>query len=111
MASLAKSLGRAPDLAEVLAEARRRKLDLPQGLLDVRIHDLRHSFASVAAAGGASLPVIGALLGHRQTATTAKYAHLAANPLRAANDAVGQHIAAAMLGRPGKVVPLRSRKT
>jgi len=65
------------------------------GLDDIR-HDLRHSFASVGAAGGLSLPVIGALLGHKHAATTARYAHLSADPLRAANDAVGARIAAAM---------------
>jgi integrase len=66
------------------------------GLADVRLHDLRHSIASVGAAGGLSLPVIGALLGHKHAATTARYAHLSADPLRAANDAVGARIAAAM---------------
>ena len=69
------------------------------GLTDVRLHDLRHSFASVGAAGGLSLPVIGALLGHKHAATTARYAHLSADPLRAANDAVGARIAAAMSRR------------
>jgi len=66
------------------------------GLADVRLHDLRHSFASVGAAGGLSLPIIGALLGHKHATTTARYAHLSADPLRAANDAVGARIAAAM---------------
>jgi integrase len=66
------------------------------GLTDVRLHDLRHSFASVGAAGGLSLPIIGALLGHKHTTTTARYAHLSADPLRAASDAVGARIAAAM---------------
>jgi len=47
------------------------------GLDDVRIHDLRHSFASIAVSNGVSLPVIGALLGHSQPSTTARYAHLA----------------------------------
>jgi integrase len=70
------------------------------GLHDVRLHDLRHSFASVGAAGGLSLPIIGALLGHRHTTTTARYAHLSADPLRAANDAVGARIAAAMSRNP-----------
>ena len=65
-------------------------------LEDVRLHDLRHSFASVGAAGGLSLPIIGALLGHKHATTTARYAHLSADPLRAANDAVGARIAAAM---------------
>ena len=66
------------------------------GLENVRLHDLRHSFASVGVAGGLSLPIIGALLGHKYAATTARYAHLSADPLRAANNAVGARIAAAM---------------
>ena len=69
------------------------------GLANVRLHDLRHSFASVGAAGGLSLPVIGALLGHKHSTTTARYAHLS-DPLRAANDAVGARIAAAMNRAP-----------
>src|SRR5689334_16749847 len=56
----------------------------------------RHGFASIGAAGGVSLSIIGALLGHKYTTTTARYAHLSADPLRAANDAVGARIAAAM---------------
>jgi integrase len=66
------------------------------GLTDVRLHDLRHSFASVAVAGGLSLPMIGALLGHSQPATTARYAHLAADPLRAAAELIGARLGAAM---------------
>jgi integrase len=66
------------------------------GLDDVRIHDLRHSYASIAAAAGLSLPVIGRLLGHTKSATTERYAHLAADPLRAANEAIGERIAKLM---------------
>jgi integrase len=66
------------------------------GLHDVRIHDLRHSYASIAAAAGLSLPVIGRLLGHTKSVTTERYAHLAAEPLRAANEAVGERIAKLM---------------
>lgn len=76
------------------------------GLEDVRIHDLRHSFAAVGAGSGASLPVIGALLGHTQAATTQRYAHLADDPLRAASDAIGGRIASAMNGGSGDVVGL-----
>jgi site-specific recombinase XerD len=76
------------------------------GLTDVRLHDLRHSFASIAVGGGASLPLIGGLLGHKNTATTARYAHLSDNPLRQVTDMVGERIAAAMAGK-GRVVPLR----
>ena len=76
-----------------------RRIRQAAGLGDVRIHDLRHSFASVAAAGGMSLPLIGALLGHSQPATTARYAHLSSDPLRAASDAIAGRIAGAMAPR------------
>ena len=69
------------------------------GLDGVRIHDLRHSFASMAVAGGLSLPVIGALLGHSQPATTARYAHLADDPLKQAANLTGSRIASAMTKR------------
>jgi len=69
------------------------------GLKDVRIHDLRHSMASVGAGEGLSLPIIGGLLGHSQPSTTARYAHLAAGPLKAASELVGARIAAAMSAR------------
>jgi integrase len=72
------------------------RVRIAAALPNVRQHDLRHSFASVGAAGGLSLPIIGALLGHKHATTTARYAHLSADPLRAANDAVGARIAAAM---------------
>ena len=68
-------------------------------LPDVRMHDLRHSFASIAVAGGASLPVIGALLGHGNAATTQRYAHLSDDPLRAASETIGTRIATAMTAR------------
>jgi len=75
-----------------------RRIRKAAGLHDVRIHDLRHSFASVAASGGQSLLVIGKMLGHSQPATTARYAHLADDPVKAASDVVGARIAAAMDG-------------
>ncbi|PLX34951.1 MAG: integrase [Hyphomicrobiales bacterium] len=85
-----------------------RRIRKKAKLDDVRLHDLRHSFASVGAIGGASLPVIGALLGHSQPQTTARYAHLSADPLKAASDAIGERIAGALAGESkGKVVPLK----
>src|SRR3984885_16166687 len=66
------------------------------GLDKVRLHDLRHSFASVGAGASLGLPIIGKLLGHTQAQTTARYAHLADDPLRAASNAIGASIAAAM---------------
>ena len=64
----------------------------------VRLHDLRHSYASILASSGLSLPIIGALLGHTQVATTGRYAHLLDAPLRAANDIAGAFITSA--GKP-----------
>jgi integrase len=57
---------------------------------DVRIHDLRHTFASLLVSGGASLEMIGKLLGHTQSGTTQRYAHLIESPLRAGVNAVGE---------------------
>jgi site-specific recombinase XerD len=64
----------------------------------VRLHDLRHSFASVGVASGDSLPIIGALLGHADSKTTSRYAHLTADPLKAAADRIAGAIAEAMKG-------------
>lgn len=72
------------------------RIRVKAGLEDVRIHDLRHAFASVAAASGASLPIIGALLGHTQAATTQRYAHLSDDPLRSVADTTSERIAAAL---------------
>lgn len=80
----------------VNAEKPWRKIcDLAQ-LPDVRLHDLRHSFASIGAGAGLGLPIIGALLGHAQAATTARYAHLAADPLRQAANLIGERLEAAI---------------
>jgi integrase len=57
---------------------------------DVRIHDLRHTFASLLVSGGASLEMFGKLLGHTQSGTTQRYAHLIESPLRAGVNAVGE---------------------
>jgi integrase len=63
---------------------------------DVRIHDLRHTFASTAVAAGQGLPMIGKLLGHSQVQTTARYAHLAADPIKEAANAVSSDIEKSM---------------
>lgn len=70
-------------------------------IADVRLHDLRHSYASVAVSSGQSLAIVGGLLGHSQPATTARYAHLQDSPLRAASEATAGTIAAA-IGRREK---------
>jgi integrase len=65
------------------------------GIEGLRVHDLRHSFASMLVSDGASLPLIGALLGHSNPTTTARYTHLYDDPLRAAVGRVGAAIVAA----------------
>jgi integrase len=78
------------------------------GLSGVRLHDLRHTYASFGAGGGLGLPIIGRLLGHAQAATTARYAHLDNDPLRRASEAIAGRIAAALDGSPtAEIVPLR----
>jgi integrase len=69
------------------------------GLAGVRLHDLRHTYASFGAGGGLGLPIIGRLLGHSQAATTARYAHLDNEPLPHASEAIAGRIAAALEGK------------
>jgi integrase len=75
-----------------------RRLRERAELSDVRLHDLRHSFASAAAAMGEGLPVIGAILGHADPSTTKRYTHFSNDPLRAAADRISGTIAAAFGG-------------
>jgi integrase len=67
-------------------------------LEEVRLHDLRHTYASFGASSGFGLPIIGKLLGHREAATTQRYAHLDNNPLRRAANEIGGQIAKALGG-------------
>jgi len=81
------------------------------GLDGLRIHDLRHSFASVGAGDGHGLTIVGKLLGHATTRMTERYSHLDADPLRKASDAIATRIAAAIGEAPeapvAEVVQLR----
>ncbi len=74
------------------------------GLQGVRLHDLRHTFASKGAGLGLGLPLIGALLGHTNPATTAKYAHLAADPTRKAGARIARRLHSE-LGATATVIP------
>lgn len=87
--------------AEALKEVRRTWAAVCKaaGLSGVRLHDLRHSFASALVSGGVGLPTIGAMLGHSQPRTTARYAHLYDTTLRDAAERVG-----------ALVVPMTRRK-
>ena len=79
----------------------------------VRLHDLRHTAASIGVATGASLHLIGGVLGHKNSATTARYAHLSDDPVRATSEVIAKRISAVLDAKPGTdspgadVVPLR----
>ena len=81
--------GRYPDTPILNISMYWRELREKAGLPDVRLHDLRHTYASLLASQGLSLPIIGQLLGHAHSATTQRYAHLLDEPLRIATDGVG----------------------
>lgn len=89
-----------------------RRVCKAAGITGLRVHDLRHSYASQLASTGASLPLIGALLGHSTPNTTARYAHLFVDPQREATERVGAIIEAA--GNGGKpalaVTPIGGRR-
>jgi integrase len=82
------------------------------GLPDLRLHDLRHAWASLAASSGLSLPIIGAVLGHRRAETTNRYSHFLQEPLKQAVDMVTGQIAEFMSrpASPPKVVPMPPKK-
>lgn len=67
-----------------------------KSMLNVRLHDLRHSFASFAIADGASLFMVGKVLGHKQARTTEIYAHLSDDPLKAVANRTGARLSEAM---------------
>ena len=80
------------------------------GLDGLRIHDLRHNFASTGANAGTGLAILGGLLGHSSAAMTARYAHVSADPKKRAADAIGASINAVMNGDPGgEIVPFKKQ--
>jgi integrase len=80
------------------------------GISGARVHDLRHTFASLLVSSGHSLPIIGSLLGHTQSATTQRYAHVSDDPQREATDRVDAQIAALSTKTTADVVPLSGRR-
>jgi integrase len=87
-----------------------RSVTRQAGLEGVRVHDLRHSFASVLASGGASILLIGQLLGHTQAATTQRYAHLFTDVLRDAVDRAGAVITA-QSDTAADIIPMRHTRS
>jgi len=86
-----------------------RSLCKAAGINELRLHDLRHSFASQLASGGASLTLIGSLLGHASPVTTSRYSHMFDDPQRAAVERVGAVITAAGKPEPAEPSSLRRR--
>lgn len=82
-----------------------RRIRENASLENVRIHDLRHSFASMAVSGGVSLPVIGSLLGHKNSSTTARYAHLGNDPVRRVSNQLGLALHGALVGDGARPAP------
>lgn len=81
------------------------------GIPDVRLHDLRHHYASILASGGASLQMIGQLLGHKRIATSQRYAHLVDSALRELTEKAAAALAPVTAPRArGKVLPHRRRR-
>lgn len=81
------------------------------GLEGVRIHDLRHSFASIGVGAGYGLPIVGKLLGHADASSTARYAHLDADPVRRASNSIAAVIEAAMGGKSCTDAPIKKSRT
>ena len=96
-----------PTLDQNGAPAVRKGKPVRMWQANCRIHDLRHTYASMLVSGGLSLPVIGALMGHTQVETTQRYAHLMDEALRRATAVAGQAYSQA---NGGKVVPLDQQK-
>src|SRR6202044_626266 len=82
-----------------------QRIRLKAGLPDVRIHDLRHCFASTAVAHGESLYLVGAVLGHRATSTTQRYAHLAMQPILDSANRTSSRLAALMQSAHRNEIP------
>jgi integrase len=83
-----------------------QKICQTAGIKNMKPHDIRHSYASQLVGSGASLPLIGALLGHSSVSTTARYAHLAMDPLRQATEKVGRVFVDAGRKATNKPIPL-----
>jgi len=103
------ALGGDPDRPKADLNRPWRTISKRAGLPGVRIHDLRHTHASVGAAAGLSLPIIGKLLGHTQASTTQRYAHLASDPLKEASDKIGLSLSSQMGDTPA-LEPLKAKR-
>ena len=100
----------AAPVLQVLAALPRIEGNPFAGIAHARPHDLRHTAASVGAAAGSSLLLIGGVLGHRNSKTTERYAHLADDPVRATAETISERIAKALDGQTADIVPFALTK-
>jgi integrase len=94
ISKLENQTGKPATFEVIKKEADKKGLEIGVGVTDLRVHDLRHTYASILASQGHSLALIGALLGHTQAQTTKRYAHLLDDPLREATNGVESFIKA-----------------
>lgn len=87
-----------------------QRLRASAGLDGLRLHDLRHTYASILAGLGEGLPIIGKALGHTQAATTQRYAHVAADPVKRATERAGAALAGIANGKGAVVVPIERKR-
>jgi integrase len=86
------------------------KIARAAGIRECHLHDLRHSYASILVSGGASLPLIGRLLGHASSVTTQRYSHFYRSPLQEAAERAAAVITAAEVETSAEVTPLPTRR-
>ena len=86
-----------------------KRIRASAGLDGLRLHDLRHTYASILAGLGEGLPIIGEALGHTQAATTQRYAHIAADPVKRATERAGAALAGMVKGTAAEVVPIERK--
>jgi integrase len=84
-----------------------KRLLLVAKIEPARVHDLRHTAASIGVASGASLALIGGVLGHKSQQTTQRYAHLSDDPVRAVSDDIANRIDRTMEGRGAEIIKLK----
>lgn len=110
VAELTREHCREPTYRECIVAAESREIDLPPGIADARLHDLRHTVGTYAAQAGANAFLVRDKLGHKTLTMTGRYVGRDADPLRALSDAVEGRIAGAMGGNSGDVVALAGRR-